>query len=41
MNRQKFPLSFELFVLMLPPSRFGNQLPNKRKIAQLKESFCP
>ena len=39
-QRQTFLLSFELFVLMLPPSPSANQLPNKRKIAQLKGSFC-
>ena len=39
-QRQKFPLSFKLFVLMLPPSPSANQLPNKWKIVQLKGSFC-
>ena len=39
-QRQKFPLSFKLFVLMLPPSPSANQLPNKWKIVQLKGSSC-
>lgn len=36
-HRQKFPLRFELFVLILPPSPSVNQLPNKQNIAQPKQ----